>query len=169
MARMQPFASDDWPLHLVHNGRDLHYRELRTDLEARGHRFRSSTDGEVALAAYREWGERCVERFNGMWALAIWDSERERLFCSRDRFGVKPSTGSGGRFEFASELKAFAADSTQPLRPTHASCASSTWSRRTSTTPKRRSSRASCASHRPIRSRSTAVACARSATGASSA
>jgi asparagine synthase (glutamine-hydrolysing) len=117
-AGMQPFASDDGRLHLLHNGEIYNYRELRTELEARGHRFRSATDAEVALAAYREWGNRCVERFNGMWALAIWDSERQRVFCSRDRFGVKPFYYRlrQGRFEFASELKAFAADAATPLR-----------------------------------------------------
>src|SRR6266567_4662103 len=86
----QPFASDDGRLRLVHNGEVYNYRELRAELEAKGHRFRSATDTEVILAAYREWGERCVERFNGMWAFALWDADRSRLFCSRDRFGVKP-------------------------------------------------------------------------------
>src|SRR5690242_20569613 len=76
-AAMQPFASEDGRLQLLHNGEIYNYRELRAKLEARGHRFRSASDGEVALASFREWGERCVERFNGMWALAIWDCERE--------------------------------------------------------------------------------------------
>ncbi|TML56761.1 MAG: asparagine synthetase B, partial [Actinobacteria bacterium] len=64
----QPFASEDGTLRLVHNGEVYNYRELRRELEAHGHRFRSATDTEVILAAYREWGEGCVERFNGMWA-----------------------------------------------------------------------------------------------------
>src|ERR671937_68218 len=89
-AGMQPFASDDGSLSLMHNGEVYNYRELRRELEALGHRFRSATDTEVILAAYREWGERCVERFNGMWAFALWDGPRRRLFASRDRFGVKP-------------------------------------------------------------------------------
>src|ERR671936_2467506 len=108
----QPFASDDGSLRLVHNGEVYNYRELRRELEAKGHGFRSATDTEVILAAYREWGERCVERFNGMWAFALWDGPRRRLFCSRDRFGVKPFYYrlADGRFVFASELKAFRAD-----------------------------------------------------------
>src|SRR5439155_9587938 len=85
------------------------YRELRHELEAHGHRFHSGTDTEVILAAYDEWGERCVERFNGMWAFALWDEAEQRLFCSRDRFGVKPLyyRVDGSRFAFASEPKAF--------------------------------------------------------------
>src|SRR5918998_1401286 len=111
-AGMQPMASEDGAHRLVHNGEGYNYRELRAELEAKGHRFRSATDTEVILAAYREWGEACVERFNGMWAFALWDAERRRLFCSRDRFGVKPFyyRYAGGRFAFASEQKAFFAD-----------------------------------------------------------
>src|ERR671927_984414 len=111
-AGRQPFASDDGSLQLVHNGEVYNYRELRRELEARGRRFRSATDTEVILAAYREWGEACVERFNGMWAFALWDGPRRRLFASRDRFGVKPLyyRYDGGRLVFASELKAFACD-----------------------------------------------------------
>src|SRR6185437_2106705 len=99
-------------LQLIHNGEIYNYRELRAELEAHGHRFRSGSDTEVLLASYREWGERCVERFNGMWAFAIWDADRERLFASRDRFGIKPFyyRYDGGRLVFASEPKAFAAD-----------------------------------------------------------
>src|SRR5439155_2798956 len=71
-AGMQPFASEDGALQLVHNGEVYNYRELRRELEARGHRFRSATDTEVMLAAYRAWGDRCVERVNGLWAFALW-------------------------------------------------------------------------------------------------
>jgi asparagine synthase (glutamine-hydrolysing) len=111
-AGMQPFASEEGRLQLVHNGEVYNYRELRAELESKGHRFRSATDTEVILAAYREWGERCVERFNGMWAFAIWDAERSTLFASRDRFGVKPFyfRADAGRLAFASELKAFRGD-----------------------------------------------------------
>src|SRR2546428_4171407 len=89
-AGLQPFASEDGRLQLLHNGEIYNYVELRRELAAKGHRFRSRTDTEVMLAAYQEWGERCVERFNGMWAFALWDAEKRTLFCSRDRFGVKP-------------------------------------------------------------------------------
>ena len=115
----QPFASEDGSLQLVHNGEIYNSVELRRELEAKGHRFRSATDTEVILAAYEEWGERCVERFNGMWAFALWDARRDRLFCSRDRFGVKPfyHRHEGGRFAFASELKAFRANPEARLAP----------------------------------------------------
>jgi asparagine synthase (glutamine-hydrolysing) len=108
----QPFASADGTLQLVFNGEIYNYIELRRELEARGHVFRTSSDTEVLLAAYREWGDACVQRFNGMWALAIWETQRRRLFASRDRFGVKPFyySHAGGRFAFASEPKAFRAD-----------------------------------------------------------
>jgi asparagine synthase (glutamine-hydrolysing) len=115
----QPFASDDSTLQLIHNGEIYNYRELRLELEGHGHRFRSATDTEVILRAYQEWGERCVERFNGMWAFALWDGSRRTLFCSRDRFGVKPFyyRYADGRFVFASELKAFRADPRTQLEP----------------------------------------------------
>jgi asparagine synthase (glutamine-hydrolysing) len=118
-AGRQPFASEDGHLQLVHNGEVYNYRELRAELEAKGHRFRSATDTEVILAAYREWGDACVERFNGMWAFALWDGKRRRLFCSRDRFGVKPFyyRFADGRFVFASELKAFRADPGASVEP----------------------------------------------------
>jgi asparagine synthase (glutamine-hydrolysing) len=115
----QPFASEEGRLQLVHNGEIYNYRELRAELEAKGHRFRSASDTEVILAAYREWGERCVERFNGMWAFAIWDVERRRLFASRDRFGIKPFYYrlAAGRLVFASEPKALLADPSCPREP----------------------------------------------------
>jgi asparagine synthase (glutamine-hydrolysing) len=118
-AGIQPFASVDGSLQLLHNGEIYNYRELRAELEALGHRFHSATDTEVVLEAYREWGEHCVERFNGMWALALWDGEAGRLFCSRDRFGIKPFyyRHREGRFVFASELKAFRGDPDARLEP----------------------------------------------------
>jgi asparagine synthase (glutamine-hydrolysing) len=111
-AGIQPFSSEDGRYQLLHNGEIYNYVELRDELEHLGHRFRSHTDTEVVLHAYRAWGERCVERFNGMWAIAVWDARARRLFCSRDRFGVKPFyyRWDGARFVFASELKAFRAD-----------------------------------------------------------
>jgi asparagine synthase (glutamine-hydrolysing) len=102
-AGLQPMQ--DRELRLLHNGEIYNYLELRDELRAKGHSFSTGTDSEVVLAAYREWGERCVERFNGMWAFVIWDSERRRLFASRDRFGIKPFYYrlEGGRLAFASE------------------------------------------------------------------
>jgi len=111
-AGLQPFPSDDGAVQLLHNGEIYNYVELRRELEGRGHAFRSATDTEVILRAYEEWGDACVARFNGMWALALWDARRRRLFCSRDRFGIKPFYYSfdGRRLAFASEPKAFRAD-----------------------------------------------------------
>ena len=104
-AGLQPFASGDGRLQLLHNGEIYNYVELREELRAKGHVFQTATDTEVILAAYREWGRNCVERFNGMWAFVIWDAAERTLFCSRDRFGVKPFyyRQDGNRFAFASE------------------------------------------------------------------
>jgi asparagine synthase (glutamine-hydrolysing) len=116
-AAMQPFASDDGALRLVHNGEIYNYVELRRELQGRGHSFRTQSDTEVIVRAYEQWGDDCVRRFNGMWALALWDGRKQRLLCSRDRFGVKPFyyRWDDGRLEFASELKAF--DSLEPRLP----------------------------------------------------
>jgi len=116
-AAMQPFASDDGALRLVHNGEIYNYVELRRELQGRGHSFRTQSDTEVIVRAYEEWGDDCVRRFNGMWALALWDGRKRRLLCSRDRFGVKPFyyRWDDGRLQFASELKAF--DSLEPHLP----------------------------------------------------
>ena len=84
----QPMERDG--CHLVFNGEIYNYLELRKELEARGRRFFTTSDTEVLLEAYLEFGERCVEKFEGMWAFAIWDVRRQTLFLSRDRFGEKP-------------------------------------------------------------------------------
>ena len=77
-------------LALSYNGEIYNYVELREELKERGHSFRTDTDTEVLLAAYAEWGQDCVNHFDGMWSFAVLDKEREELFCSRDRFGEKP-------------------------------------------------------------------------------
>jgi len=104
----QPMSNEDETVWIVHNGEIYNYAGLREELKGRGHRFRSNTDTEVILHGYEEWGVECLERFNGMWAFAIWDSRAEKLFCSRDRFGIKPFYYhfDGERFLFASEIKA---------------------------------------------------------------
>ena len=86
----QPMSSEDGHLTVVFNGEIYNYRELRSELEAAGQRFRSSSDTEVLLAAYRQWGEQCVQRFNGMFAFVIHDRRDGSLFGARDRLGVKP-------------------------------------------------------------------------------
>jgi asparagine synthase (glutamine-hydrolysing) len=94
---------------IVFNGEIYNYLELREELAGLGHRFSTETDTEVVLAAYAEWGPKCLARFNGMWGLAILDLQRRTLFLARDRFGVKPLylRSANGRLAFASEIKAF--------------------------------------------------------------
>jgi asparagine synthase (glutamine-hydrolysing) len=108
----QPMSCGDGACWVVYNGEIYNYMELRRELEVLGHQFRSTSDTEVLLAAYREWGLECFPRFNGMWALALWDRERRKLLLSRDRFGVKPLfyTWVGSRLLFASEIKALLTD-----------------------------------------------------------
>lgn len=89
-AGAQPMHSADGALTLVFNGEIYNYLELTEELRALGCEFRSHSDSEVILHAYRVWGEGCVRRFNGMWAFAIWDERERKLFASRDRLGVKP-------------------------------------------------------------------------------
>jgi asparagine synthase (glutamine-hydrolysing) len=93
------------------NGEIFNYRELRPALEAKGHRFKSETDTEIILASYVEWGPECVQRFNGMWAFALYDVAARQLFLSRDRFGEKPLhyRHNAGKLIFASEIKAILA------------------------------------------------------------
>ncbi len=107
----QPLCNEDGSVWVVHNGEIHNFVELRRELEARGHAFRSHTDTEVIVHAYEEWGEECFHRFNGMWALALWDARRRLLVCSRDRYGIKPLvyTETGRAFAFASEIKALLA------------------------------------------------------------
>jgi asparagine synthase (glutamine-hydrolysing) len=111
-AGRQPFVDEHKRYRLLFNGELYNYVELRRELQAKGHSFRTQTDTEVVLASFIEWGDSCVKRFNGMWALVIWDSLEHRLFCSRDRFGEKPLYYrlNGARLTVASELKAFRAD-----------------------------------------------------------
>ena len=106
----QPMLSADGRLCVVHNGEIYNFRELRRELGARGVTFRTESDTELVLAAYAAWGESCLDRFEGMFAFALWDGPRRRLFCARDRFGKKPFfyTLQNGVFCFASELSALA-------------------------------------------------------------
>lgn len=104
----QPMASADGAAILVFNGEIYNFKELRRELETRGHRFRTQGDSEAILAAWREWGPSCLARLHGMFAFAIYDQERRELFLARDRLGVKPlftAMLSDGSLAFASELK----------------------------------------------------------------
>src|SRR4051812_39456114 len=86
----QPIANEDETLWIVFNGEIFNYIELRADLEARGHLFRTSSDTEVILHLYEEFGPECLQKMNGQFAIAIWDTQRRRLFLARDRLGVRP-------------------------------------------------------------------------------
>jgi asparagine synthase (glutamine-hydrolysing) len=106
----QPMADDEQRQLIVYNGEVYNHVELRVELETLGHRFRSHSDTEVVLAAWRQWGEECLSRFNGMFAFVIVDLKRRQIFVARDRFGVKPLYwwfSSQGFLAFASEIKQF--------------------------------------------------------------
>jgi asparagine synthase (glutamine-hydrolysing) len=115
-AGAQPMHAEGGEAVLVFNGEIYNFPELRRELEGMGHRFRSGSDTEVLLAAYRAWGPDCLERLNGMFAFALHDLPRRRLFLARDRAGEKPLfyRHAEGRFAFASELKALLADPATP-------------------------------------------------------
>ena len=104
----QPVANEDGSIWIVYNGEIYNYEELRDDLRARGHTFRTNGDTETIVHLYEEYGPRCVERLRGMFAFAIWDSRARRLVVARDRLGIKPLyfTETAGRLAFASELRA---------------------------------------------------------------
>lgn len=104
----QPMSNESGTLWIVHNGEVYNYLEIRKELEALGYPFRSQTDTEVILRAYEAWGVDCLSRFNGMWAFAVVDLKEKKIFCSRDRAGVKPFyyLYDDERFCFASEIKA---------------------------------------------------------------
>ncbi len=104
----QPIFNEDESIVVVYNGEIYNFKELRRELEKRGHRFYTNTDTEVIVHAYEEWGFDCVKMFNGMFAFALWDSNKKLLFLARDKSGIKPLyyTICNGKFIFASEIKA---------------------------------------------------------------
>jgi asparagine synthase (glutamine-hydrolysing) len=110
-AGQQPMANEAADVVITYNGEIYNFQALRLELAALGYRFHSRTDTEVILHAYEQWSERCVARFNGMFAFAIWDQSRRRLFLARDRYGIKPLYWfcKNGVFIFASEIKAILA------------------------------------------------------------
>jgi asparagine synthase (glutamine-hydrolysing) len=118
-AGRQPMTTDDGSLRVVFNGEIYNYVELAKELEGCGHVFRSHCDTEVILHAWQEWGEACLDRFNGMFAFALYDAPAGRLFLARDRFGIKPLHywSRGGRLIFASEIKAILEHPDVPRRP----------------------------------------------------
>ncbi len=112
----QPMSDPGGQLWITFNGEIYNYRDLRKELEARGHSFRSESDTEVILEAYRAWGTECLVRLNGMFAFALYDSCERHLFMARDRAGEKPLyyASDHGEIRFASELKGLMADPTLP-------------------------------------------------------
>ncbi len=108
----QPIANEDETLWIVFNGEIFNYVELRPELEARGHRFRTSSDTEVIVHLFEEYGTGCFERMNGQWAIAIWDTRQRRLLLARDRLGVRPLfyTQAEDSLIFASEIKSILGD-----------------------------------------------------------
>jgi asparagine synthase (glutamine-hydrolysing) len=112
----QPMSNQDGSIWLTYNGEIYNYKELDAILKSKGYVYRSQSDSETIIHAYEEWGEACVERFNGMFAFAIWDERKKQLFCARDRFGEKPFYyyTDSHKFIFASEIKALLEDSEVP-------------------------------------------------------
>ncbi|MSR64383.1 MAG: asparagine synthase (glutamine-hydrolyzing) [Verrucomicrobiae bacterium] len=108
----QPIANEDGTLWIVFNGEIFNYVELRPELEAKGHRFATHSDTEVLLHLYEEYGPKCLERLNGQFAFAVWNTRDQSLFLARDRLGVRPLfyTRTGGRLIFGSEIKAILSD-----------------------------------------------------------
>jgi asparagine synthase (glutamine-hydrolysing) len=111
-AAHQPMATEDGRYVISYNGEMYNFAELRVELEALGQHFRSRSDTEVVLKAFAVWGEKALDRFNGMFALALWDKERKELLLARDRYGIKPLyyTRVGDKFLFGSEIKAILAN-----------------------------------------------------------
>lgn len=112
----QPMSNEDGSVWVTFNGEIFNYVELRQELRSRGHRFRTGSDTEVIVHAWEEWGEDAFARFNGQWALALWEPRERRLVLCRDRMGVRPLywTRTRDRMIFASEVKAIFADPDVP-------------------------------------------------------
>jgi len=117
----QPMAGPAGTTQIVFNGEIYNFRELRAELEAKGHHFHTESDTEVILHAYQEYGPDCVEHFNGMFAFALWDDRRKTLLLARDRFGIKPLYiyRNANRLFFASEIKALLAVMDTRPQPHH--------------------------------------------------
>ena len=108
----QPLSNEDGSLWIVYNGETFNYVELRNELISKGHRFSTTTDTEVVLHLYEEFGPQFLQKLNGQFALAIWNTSNKELFLARDRTGVRPLyyTQGNGTFHFASEIKAIFVD-----------------------------------------------------------
>jgi asparagine synthase (glutamine-hydrolysing) len=107
----QPLANEDQRIWVTYNGEIYNHRDVRVELEAAGHRYRTRSDTETIVHAYEQWGDDCVHRFRGMFAFALWDVPKRRLLLARDRLGVKPLywARAGSQLLFASEIKSILA------------------------------------------------------------
>lgn len=110
----QPMADEEDNIHITYNGEIYNYIEIREELKDKGYNFYTNCDTEVIINAYKEWGEECVKKFNGMWGFAIFDRQKSKIFCSRDRFGIKPFYyyQKNNKVIFSSEVKQIIEDST---------------------------------------------------------
>lgn len=114
----QPLCNEDSSIWVTFNGEIYNYLELREDLQKRGHQFRTSSDTEVIVHAYEEYGRDCLEQFNGQFAFALYDQTHNKLLLARDRLGIRPAfyAQHNGRFYFASEIKSIFCDPSLPRR-----------------------------------------------------
>jgi asparagine synthase (glutamine-hydrolysing) len=175
----QPIASEDGAVVTVYNGEIWNYLALRTELERAGHTFRTRADTEVLVHGWEEWGEGLLERLDGMFAFALWDSESGRLLLARDRIGKKPLYvgETGGGLAFGSDARSvllvaglepeLATEHVPELlfgrpEPYSAACAASSRARTSSTTARARSSARTGASRRAESHRSIRVSFGRS-------
>src|ERR671918_743056 len=115
----QPLSNEDGRIWVTYNGEIYNHADVRRQLEAAGHRYKTRSDTETIVHAYEEWGDECVHRFRGMFAFAIWDAPKRRLLLARDRLGVKPLywARSGDRLLFASEIKGILQSGLVDARP----------------------------------------------------
>src|SRR6266550_548040 len=118
----QPLSNENGAVWITYNGEIYNHRDVRAELEAAGHAYRTRSDTETIVHAYEEWGDDCVHRFRGMFAFALWDAGARRLLLARDRLGVKPLywARAGDRFLFASEIKGILESGLVTARPNHA-------------------------------------------------
>lgn len=108
----QPIYNEDKSICITYDGKIYNFQQIKLELENKGHRFFSNTDAEVVVHAYEEYGSECLQKFNGMFSFALWDSKKKRLFLARDRIGIKPLYyyNDNEKFIFASEIKAILQD-----------------------------------------------------------
>src|SRR4051812_17314991 len=118
----QPLSNEDGSIWVIFNGEIYNHAEVRAELQAHGHCYRTKSDTETIVHAYEQWGDECVHRFRGMFAFAIWDAPRKRLLLVRDRLGIKPLywARTGGTLLFGSEIKAILASDLIEPQPNYA-------------------------------------------------